>query len=45
MWTVSNKNLCALSVYPREINGVETYLLNQKEQHEKLTFQQEFRAF
>lgn len=45
MWTVINKNLCTLSVNPSEINGVETYLLNQKGQHEKLTFQQEFRAF
>ena len=33
------------SVNPTEINEVKKYVLNQKEHHKKITFQEEYRAF
>ena len=35
----------AFSVNPSEIEVVKTYILNQEEHHNSITFQEEYRAF
>ncbi len=35
----------AFSVNPKEVDVVKTYIQNQKEHHQKRTFQEEYRAF